>query len=364
MRIITKIFLWVLCLLIIFLVLAISIDFLKRSPVTTEEIIRDDEQEQAEISKLRFVEIVEKNKSDYVGRGAHAKGHACVKAYLDVVDDIEEKLQYGIFSEPGKRYKTWIRFSNANSNFASHHDVEKDAHGMAIKVLNVEQNSTEKRTSQDFLMADNPNFFSPDIASYNEFLASKNTIKFFFSGLNPFNWRFREFMVALETLKKPEQSPLSMQFYSNTAYKLGSNNIKFTAKPCDADRYESDLNTDQADFLRSSMRSTLKDEDSCFLFEVQIQNAEKNMPLEDPSIEWKETDSPFIPVASITIMKQEFDSTEQIEFCENLSFSPWNSLRAHQPLGQFNRIRQHVYKSSSDYRHEKNKTTIPTDSDW
>lgn len=356
--------LWFFLLLIIGSGLLVSIDFFRRSPVTTDDVIREDEMEQAEIAKRRFVEIVEKNKTDYVGRGAHAKGHACVKAYLDVEEGLSSNLQHGIFSEPGKRYKTWIRFSNANSNFANHHDIEKDAHGMAIKVLNAGQGITEEVTVQDFLMADNPNFFSSDIASYNEFLDSDSAIKFFFSGFNPFKWRIREFSVALKTLKEPEDSPLSMTFFSNTAYKLGSQNIKFKAKPCGTNITTKDLDKSNPEFLRLEMQSILSNESACFLFEVQLQNLEKNMPLEDPSFEWKESDSPSISIAMITILKQDFGSDEHMEFCENLSFSPWNSLSAHQPLGQFNRIRRHVYKASSDYRHDKNMTTIPADLDW
>ena len=235
---------------------------------------------------------------------------------------------------------------------------------MAIKVLDIGQGINEVVTVQDFLMTDNPNFFSPDIVSYNEFLGSEDLLKFFFPGFNPFDWRFREFSVALKTLKEPEESPLQMQFFSNTAYRFGPHNIKFTAKPCHPAKFKNDLNKNNPDYLKSELQSRLGKEEACFLFEIQLQDPAKNMPLEDPSIEWEITDSPTIPVARVTILKQEFDTDAQIAFCENLSFSPWNTLLVHQPLGQFNRIRKHVYKASSDYRHAKNKTSTPVDLDW
>ena len=54
-----KVFWFFLLLIIAFGALVLN-DFLKQSPVTTEEIIRGDELEQAEIAKKIFIEIVEK----------------------------------------------------------------------------------------------------------------------------------------------------------------------------------------------------------------------------------------------------------------------------------------------------------------
>ncbi len=102
----------------------------------------------------------------------------------------------------------------------------------------------------------------------------------------------------------------------------------------------------------------------CFDILVQLQDPNKYMPIEDPSIEWRESDSPFIPLAKIRIPSQAFNSPEQREFCENLSFSPWNSLNDHRPIGELNRIRKEVYQASSNYRHKNNKAEIPTNLDW
>lgn len=348
---------------IVFIII-ISLDFIHRSPVTTEEIIRIDEAEQSLIAQQRFIEIVEKNKTDYIGRGAHAKGHACVKAYLDVVDDISPNLQYGIFAEPGKRYKTWIRFSNANSNFANHPDMNKDAHGMAIKVLSVTDAVDTDTNNQDFLMADNPAFFSPDIDVYNRFLASKNYISFFFPDINPLSWRIREFYIALKTLKTPPASPLMISYFSNTAYKLGENNIKFSAQPCTGKVEQDAQDTTDADYLRKNMQARLEKNQACFDFKVQLQRPDRYMPIEDPSVTWREADSPFITVAKLNLLQQWFDTEQQQFFCENLSFSPWNSLAEHRPIGQLNRIRKQVYKSSSEYRHRQNRVKVPLQLDW
>ena len=339
------------------------------SDVSTVEQLRPDEQAQTRRAVDNFVHIVEKNRAAYVGRGAHAKGHSCLKAYFNVLDNIDQKYRYGVFATPGKIYKSWIRFSNANSNYAKSRDINKDAHGMAIKLLDIEGEPLTRAgdtgpATQDFLMADNPNFFSANIDDYNQFLEADNYIHFFFHGLNPLNWHIREFLIALDTLKKPPGSPLWISYFSNTAYKLGPHNIKFSVRPCQSgqSRYGADGN--DPDFMRDNLAKELGEGEGCFYFRVQTQVPSRNMPIEDPSVEWKETDSPFIPVARIIIPEQEFTSAAQMQFCENLSFSPWYSLEAHRPVGQFNRIRKAVYRASSDYRHAQNNSAIPQDLSW
>ena len=79
------------------------------------------------------------------------------------------------------------------------------------------------------------------------------------------------------------------------------------------------------------------------------------MKVEDSKTEWKESEAPFIKVATITIPKQTFDSEAQMAFCENLSFTPWHSLPEHRPLGGVNRVRRTVYESISKRRHDLNQ---------
>jgi len=346
---------------------------LSNAPVTTEEILRDDEAEQIQRSKDNFIKVIEENKTSYVARGAHAKGHACVRAYFDVSQTITPELQHGIFSSPGKRYKSWIRFSNGRSSMKGNHDADKDAHGMAIKLFHIYDDALVRvedgTETQDFLMHDSPVFFAADLEDYNRFVESDDKILYFFSGMNPFKWKLRELMHGLATLKTPPVSPLWNQYFSNTAYKLGPHNIKFSTKSCKAVSGRTVQNTvdedkGEPDFLRKTMAKELQNGEGCFEFRVQLQDPDKYMPIEDPSIEWKESDSAYIAVAKIIIPEQDFGSESQQQYCENLSFSPWNALPEHRPIGQLNRIRKEVYDASSKYRHENNHTDIPALLDW
>ncbi len=349
-------------------ILFIIYHFSSNSPVTTEEIIRADEAEQINRSIDNFLKVIEENKTSYIARGAHSKGHACVKAYFDVLENIAPELQQGIFQIPGKRYKSWIRFSNGRSSTKGNHDADKDAHGMALKLFNIYDDTLmqpdDGPETQDFLMHDSPVFFTADLEDYNRFVESDDKILYFFDGINPFKWKLRELRYGLATLKKPPVSPLRTQYFSNTAYKLGTLNIKFNTKSCMTAPEITGQDINDPDFLRKTMAEELQDSEACFEFRVQLQDPDKYMPIEDPSILWKESDSPFITVAKIIIPQQEFDSEQQQQFCENLSFSPWNALSEHRPVGQLNRIRKQVYEASSKYRHENNHVEPPASLDW
>ncbi|MCG8325630.1 MAG: catalase family protein [Thiotrichales bacterium] len=338
--------------------------FHSNAPVTTDEVFRDDEAEQFQRSVDNFLRVVEQNKTDYVARGAHSKGHACVRAWFEVDENIEVTLRHGIFKNPGERYKGWIRFSNGASSVRNNHDAGKDARGMAIKLFNISDVTSGAAGIQDFLMHDSPVFFTANIEDYNRFVESKNKILYFVAGLNPFKWKLREMKHGLATLKSPPTSPLWNQYFSNTAYKLGPHNIKFSARSCTEPAAEPAADISDADFLRKRLASELATTQGCFHFMVQLQDPDKYMPIEDPSIEWQESDSPYVTVATVTIPVQEFDTRDQQQFCEDLAFSPWNHVAEQRPIGQLNRIRKLVYAASSRYRHEQNKTSVPTDLDW
>ena len=88
------------------------------------EVLRDDEAQQGEATRTGFEKLVEAYRTAYVARGAHAKAHACLRAYFDVQPDIRSEFRYGIFAEPGRRYKTWVRFSNGHYDLETSHDYK------------------------------------------------------------------------------------------------------------------------------------------------------------------------------------------------------------------------------------------------
>jgi catalase len=362
LKVIKKI-LW-LCLLLVLILLAfIAYHMQIHTLVTKDEVIPVNEAEQIKIAAKDAENIVEGLKTTYAARAVHAKGHACVKAYVDINKDIAPALQYGVFKTPGQQYKAWIRFSNSSSNMAKSDDNTRDARGIALKLLNV-GNNLNGGTTQEFIAHNSPAFFVSSVDDYNRFVATKGDPKYFIQGYNPFKWRIRELWQLITAYAPPPKSPLSTEYFSNTAYKLGPNNIKFMLRSCTAPTNTQAGKSNDPNFLRTTLAKELASNDACMQLLVQLQDVNKIMPIEDATVLWQQSDSGFVPVATINIFKQQFDSPEQQQFCEDLSFSPWNALEEHRPIGALNRARKWVYAASSNYRHQLNHTQVPQTLDW
>ncbi|MGQ0442147.1 MAG: catalase [Methylophilaceae bacterium] len=331
--------------------------------VTVKEMRPANESAEIKVAAQSAVNIVESLKTSYAARGVHAKGHACVKAYFTVNPQINPHLRHGIFETPGKQYKSWIRFSNSSSNMAHADDRQKDARGMAIKVLDAGGN-LNGGTTQEFIAHNSPAFFVTSVDDYNKFVATKGDPSYFTQGYNPFKWRLRELWQLYTAYAPPPKSPLWTEYFSNTAYKLGSQHIKFKMQSCTA---PTQINADlpqHPDFLKHTLAEELSENNACMQLMVQVQDVNKTMPIEDATVLWEETDVPFVPVATLNMFKQTFDTPKQQQFCENLSFNPWNALAVHQPVGALNRARKWVYEASSNYRHQLNQADVPQDLTW
>jgi hypothetical protein len=289
-------------------------------------------------------------------RDAHPKAHGCVKAEFHVLNDLPASLRVGLFAEP-RSYHAWIRFSNGFEK--PQDDKIGDARGMAIKLMELEQS---RSGTQDFLLINNTTLFVHDAADYVEFqAATDHPLRFFFPSWNPFTFRLRELLVMRGLISKTVSNVLNIQYWSVTPFLFGEIPCKFSAKPCGPAFAFNDRST--SDFLRDNLAKSLNEAGASFDFCVQLQTTPESMPVEDPRIEWPEADSPFIPVARITIPPQSFESPQQKAFCENLSFTPWHGLDAHRPLGGINRVRRAVYDTISQLRHGLNGTprAEPTD---
>jgi hypothetical protein len=168
-------------------------------------------------------------------------------------------------------------------------------------------------------------------------------------------WRWRELWIHERARRTPPASLLQTAYYSGAAHRLGPRQyVKHALRPCVRSRPPRQDRT--ADMLRASLREELGTADACFDLLVQLQVPGRNMPVEDPAVTWSEKDSPFLPVARVTVPRQSFDSPEQLGFCEALSFTPWHSLPEHEPVGGLNRVRRAVYLELSRYRHAENGT--------
>ena len=83
---------------------------------------------------------------------------------------------------------------------------------------------------------------------------------------------------------------------------------------------------------------------------MQQRNDAKTQSIENTLVAWSEKTSPWRKVATIDVYPQIFGSTDQQEFCERLTFNPWDGLQAHRPEGGINRARRDVMQAMQDAR--------------
>lgn len=291
-------------------------------------------------------------------RDAHPKAHGCVRAEFHVSKNIPAQFAKGVFI-PDQSYQAWIRFSNA-SNDASSADIDKDARGIAIKILGVSGEkileSEKQATTQDFIMINHPVFFANDAKRYLSFMHDVNSHNMIRKLHIPFALGFKGTMNALGARNSQIANPLYTRYWSMVPYQLGLGNdrqaVKYSVRACSVTANNLPKNPSH-DFLRDALKNTLQNTDACMEFFIQPRTSSQ-MLVEDSMTEWDEKAAPFYQVATIHIAKQNFDTPEQNKFCENLSFTPWHALPAHKPLGAVNRMRKIIYENISRVRHDMN----------
>ena len=179
---------------------------------------------------------------EFIGRAQHGKHHGCVRSTFTVAPDLPERLRHGVFAEPGKAFAALVRFSNGRAK----DDSEADAHGMAIKLLDVagaRLAGQEWQTTQDFVLVDDELFFSGDLGQYEEInrlvaeakesilakLSLTPAVKLI-TALRLKGVGDGEVLDAVRDFagQKPA-SPLATHYWSTTPYRLGEAVVKYMA---------------------------------------------------------------------------------------------------------------------------------------
>jgi hypothetical protein len=281
-------------------------------------------------------------------RGEHPKQHAGVWATFRVEQHIPEKMRVGLFAAP-RRYPALVRFSNGRGQ----DDTKPEAHGMAVKVLVPGGDGAPRM--QDFIVADHSVFFARNVQHVFEFLVA--TVK----GTPVPQLSATDYPKLVSFTGVARASLLDMTYWSQTPYKLGEGAVKYLVTPSEGEEKPVIPLRNSPDCLREALveQLTLRKIGARFDLSVNPQTDADAMPIEDATVEW--TSAP-VRLASICIYPQKFDSPEQMAFFANLSWSPWNALAEHVPLGGINRARRLTYEDSAALRH---KTTgiapvIPT----
>lgn len=293
---------------------------------------------EAQITQDLIALISEAVKANYpagvLKRFAHPRAVGCVQAEFVVRPDLRPEWRVGLFAQP-QTYQGWVRLGNN----AGESDAEKNIRGFSLKLLDVPgQNLTEGCTEQDFVLISHPTLVAGnplDFYKLQKAVIAGRPLRFF---LNPFDLHLREMRITLAA-RQNHTSHLDIPYWSTTPYLFGAGRaVKYTVRPTST-RRSSLPNPLTATYLREALQNHLRHEPATFDFGVQFQTNPVTMPIEDACVEWREAESPFVPLAQIIIPQQELDP----EAGEALAFNPWHSLVEHRPLGGINRVRREVY---------------------
>lgn len=287
-------------------------------------------------------------------RQIHTKSHGLVWGEFIIEPNLPEHLKVGLFQTP-QTYPAWIRFSSGGApekRGKLRSDNQPDVRGIAIKVMNVEGEKIldDEEKTQDFTLNSYPVFFTKDIRDYADIFKAGS------GQLTP--ERTEELAYAFAMLGKVVSNkvgnPLLTQYWSMAPFKFGDRIVKMTVKSQQPEQPPATL-PESENYLREAIVKYLTEEqqDAYFDFFVQFYVDEAKTPIENLVQEWQESDSPLVKVATVRIPSQTFDFAERKSLDEGMFFTPWHTLREHEPVGSVNLSRKKLYSELAKARREK-----------
>jgi hypothetical protein len=327
--------------------------------------------EQETIGKLdeQFRHVQETTAEDYKHgvRAVHAKAHGIARGTLTVQDGLPPELAQGLFARAGK-YEAILRISTQPGDILD--DSVNSPRGLALKVLGVEGErlpGSEAETTQDFIGVNGPTFGAPNTKLFlaNLMMLAKTTDKFegvkkaMSAVLQPIEAGLEAIGLPSSNLQQlggaPPVHPLGETYYSQTAYRFGDHIAKwalFPVSPGLTGLTGSHVQTSgRPDAIREAVNEGLVEHGGTWELRVQLCRDLEAQPVEDATVEWKEAETPFQTVATLTVEPQvgwaPIDSTRTEDA---LAFNIWHGLAAHQPLGNINRARNAPYRQSAGRR--------------
>ena len=303
-------------------------------------------------------------------RFVHSKSHGIVKGELSVDPGLPPELAQGLFAT-AKTYPTIIRFSTAPGDIMA--DSVSTPKGMAMKVLGVQGEMLPDHagnTTQDFVFVDSKTFAADTIkkflglqkvivANLNDPELLKKIVSNTARIANATLAVIGVHSAPLEQLGAPEVHVLGQTFGSNAAIRYGDYIAKIAFTPRSENLKVLKNKHVGVNFHYSGLKDAVVDffktETAVWEVGVQLCTDLEKMPVENPSVEWKEDVSPYRPVGTITVRPQDaYSPARRVFGDEALFFTPWHALAAHRPLGRIMRARVSTYQSSVKFRQDMN----------
>ncbi|SFF26600.1 catalase family protein [Methylobacterium sp. 13MFTsu3.1M2] len=350
-----------------------------RSPVrytSDVEAVLPDEGQTIEQLNQTFDKILNRvaEHSGHAVRSVHAKSHGILEGALTIDAGLPPELAQGLFATPGQ-HKVYMRLSTNAGDILP--DAVSLPRGLALKVLDVEGERLPdaEGTTQNFIMVNGKVFQAPNA---EEFLGSLKLL----AGTTD---RAEGLKVAASTVLRgvnkalhavgidsptigslggaPNVDPLGETYYSLTPFRYGDYIAKFSLAPV-APALTALTGTEidasgRPNAIRETVQSEMIGITGEWEFRVQLCRDLERHPVEDPTMEWKEDETPFQRVGVVRVQPQDsWDPARVQAVDEEMRFSVWTGLAAHRPLGNINRARNAPYRHSAGFRERFNRCPI------
>lgn len=282
-------------------------------------------------------------------RAFHDKTHACLRGAFHVEPPADARWRHGVFATR-RSYPALVRFSSS----LSQRDWEPDPRGLAIKLRDVEGDVCEGAPpgQQDFVLANQSRFglknaddalclFSR-LDGRGAFTPAKAAAPgFIFASFRPdrIRWYYLASVLLSGWNHLRCRDLLRFNYYSMTPYRLGEGAVKYQLHPESAKRLKARGRT-----LQERLQFALDRGPVSFGFHLQPRLSEAEL-IDDATQLWQ---GPTLRAGRLEIIPQDVAAT--VPLGDALTFSPWNCLRAHTPLGSINLARKFAYRLSAETR--------------
>ncbi|MFJ3978723.1 peroxidase family protein [Streptomyces sp. NPDC090021] len=299
-----------------------------------------------------------------VDRAFHAKAVLGVEnARLRFHEDLPEVLRTG-FAVPGAEYPVTVRLSNASG--VRRPDFAPDLRGAALRV------EVGPGEVHDLLMTSFPVSHARDAG---EFVAFAKAMAGADSRLRqgfalfvalplmvgrPAATRMRRNVVA--GTRRTVHSLALETYWSRGAILWGDRGpVRYQLRPAAGAPPAPAASGTDPDHLWRELAQRLRRGDVVLELCVQRYVDARRTPIEDGAAEWHEAVAPVVPVATLTVPRQDVDTAEaraSAARVDLLAFNPWHTSGDFRPLGNLNRARKAAYEASSAHRLGRRFVTV------
>ncbi|MBN9511475.1 MAG: LodA/GoxA family CTQ-dependent oxidase, partial [Alphaproteobacteria bacterium] len=298
-----------------------------------------------------FVDLVQQKRirlgQSPAERPVFRKVHGVAHARLEPLADLDAAMRVGFLAHGP--LTAWVRFSSDAAPGAP--DLQTTL-GIGMKLFGVAGPNAlgEDGATADLIMQNHPVFFVDDAKEMCEFTYAGVVLGDYPGYLadNPKTKRI------LDAMAHVEGSVLTTTYWAILPFRMGGARIvKYRLEPEVAPE---NVPNDAANYLATDLANRLAVRDYRFRLMVQPRTDPARMPLDKATVEWPESESAFVPVATLVLPRQDVRARGQTEYGQSLAFNIWRVPEANAPSPESSiaAVRQAVYMASANTRHAAN----------